>query len=293
MSTPGIARFPSPAMSATVPPESADADRIAGDLKIPPCPGVLAEFSAEARKDEPDTRRLVQLIGSDAGLAGAVLQTVNSPFYGLAQKATDLRQALSILGLRGTTGLISALLLKNAFPAATGSLMQRYWDDSTRIAEVAVAVAMRSRRVGREEAHTYALFRNCGLAVMIARFPDYGDVFARHDSTPGADLALVEEARYRYNHARVGFALARGWLLPDTVARSILLHHEIGRVADGTRETAGASAPLIALGLLAEQIVALRTGRPVTAEWTAHEAFALDALRIEADDVIDLAREPA
>lgn len=273
------------------PPDSPDAaQRLAGELKIPPCPAILADFSAEARRDDPDTHRLVRLIASDAGLAAAILQTVNSPFYGRAGKATDIHKALAILGLRGATGLISGLLLRQAFPAAAGALMQRYWDDSMRTAEAAVAVAALSRRVSREEAHTYALFRDCGLAVMIARFPDYGDIMDRHGATAGPELALVEEARYRYHHARVGHALARGWLLPDVVARSILLHHEVARVADGTGETAGASAALVALGLLAEQVVRLRAGQPVTAEWSTHEAFALDTLAIGADDVIGLVR---
>jgi HD-like signal output (HDOD) protein len=275
-----------------LPAEPADdvAERLAGELKIPPCPGILADFSAEARKDEPDTRRLVQLIATDAGLSAAILQTVNSPFYGMATKATDVRQALAILGLRGATGLISGLLLRQAFPSAAGGLMQRYWDDSTRIAQAAVAVAGISRRVSREEAHTYALFRNCGLAVMIARFADYGDVMDRHDDAPGPELALFEEARYRYNHARVGHALARGWMLPDVVARSILMHHEIARVADRAAEAAGASPVLVALGLLAEQVVRLRAGLTVTAEWSRHEAFALDILSIEPDDVVALVR---
>ena len=272
-------------------PESPDsADRLAGELKIPPCPGILADFSTETRKDEPDTRRLVQLIATDAGLSAAILQTVNSPFYGLASKATDVRQALSILGLRGATGLISGLMLRQAFPAAAGALMQRYWDESMRVAEAAVAVAALSRRVSREEAHTYALFRNCGLAVMIARFPDYGDVMDRHDAAPGPELALVEEARYRYHHARVGHALARGWMLPDVVARSILLHHEVARVATRAAEATGASPALVALGLLAEQVVRLRAGQAVSGEWSAHEAFALEALAIEADDVVALVR---
>ena len=44
----------------------AQADQIARDLKIPPCPAILADYAAEAKKDDPDTRKLAGLIGRDA-----------------------------------------------------------------------------------------------------------------------------------------------------------------------------------------------------------------------------------
>ncbi len=265
---------------------SLDADEIARELKIPPCPAILAQFTAEAKKDDPDPQLLAALIGKDAGLAGAIIKAVNSPVYGLARKAADIPQALAILGLRAAANLITALLLRQAFPASSGALMQRFWDESTRIAETAGTVARHVRGVGREEALTYGLFRNCGIAVMIAKFPYYGGIADAHSRTPGPDLAIAEEAKYRFNHARVGYALARGWNLPDALCRSIQHHHDFARVASGTRDTQGASAALIAAGLLAEQVAALRAGGSVTPEWETHEAAVLKILAIDADAIV-------
>ena len=204
----------------------------------------------------------------------------------LSAKTADIPQALAILGLRAATNLITALLLRQAFPASSGALMQRFWDDSTRIAETAGTVARHVRSVSREEALTYGLFRNCGIAVMIAKFPDYGSIVDAHSSSPGPDLAIAEEAKYRFNHARVGYALARGWNLPDALCRSIQHHHDFARVASGTRDTQGASPALIAAGLLAEQVAALRAGGSVTPEWETHEAAVLRILAIDADAIV-------
>lgn len=263
------------------------------DLKIPPCPEVLASFSAEAQKDDPDMRVLATLIGKDAGLAAAILKAVNSPLFGLTRKAADIPQALAILGLRACTNLITGLLLRQAFPVGAGPLMARYWDESMRTAEAAIAVATRVRGVSRDQAHTYTLFRNCGMAVMITRFPDYASMFEAHANTPGPELALTEEARYRFDHARVGYALARGWQLPEALCRTILLHHEVAQVASGTRAAAAADPTLLAVGLLAEQVVRLRAGQAVTGEWSAHEGFALQTLGIEPDAIVDLVTAPA
>lgn len=43
---------------------------------------------------------------------------------------------------------------------------------------------------------------------------------------------------------------------------------------------------LLAVGLLAEQVAALKAGGGISAEWLAHEAFVLAKLRISADDVV-------
>ncbi len=95
-----------------------------------------------------------------------------------------------------------------------------------------------------------------------------------HANTPAPELALTEEARYRFDQTRVGYALARGWQLPETLCRTILPHHEIGQVTSRTRAAAAANPALLAVGLLAEQVVRLRAGQPVTGDWSAHEGFA-------------------
>jgi len=263
-------------------------DRLARDLKIPPCPAVLERLVREARKDDPDPRTLAGLINQDAGLAAAVLRAVNSPVYGLSRKAQDVQQALAIMGVNATMNLINGLMLRQAFPAASGTLMQRFWDQSSGVALAAVAVARRIPGCSREEAHTYALFRNCGIAVMISRFPDYGPFLAGHATTPGPALLAAEGAKYGLHHARIGYALARTWGLPETLAYSILFHHHIdlmpGRLGEGQR----ASPTLVAAALLAEQVANLEAGGNLTSEWLTHEQFVLASLQISAEDVADI-----
>jgi HD-like signal output (HDOD) protein len=270
---------------------SIDDSRLVPDLKIPPCPAVLADFAAEAGRDEPDVRRLVSLIGRDAGLAAAIIKAVNSPLYGLRTKATDVAQALSLMGLQAATRLLTGLILRQAFPASSGALMQRYWDDSTRVADTAAWIARRLKSVRRDEVHTFALFRNCGQAVMIARFEDYGPIVEAHAVAPGPALLAEEDARYRFNHARVGYALARGWLLPEPLCRAILCHHQVAQVASRTGDAAMASQPLVAIGLLAEQVASLRSGGSITGEWSAHESFVLETLGLSPEDVVAMIQE--
>ena len=148
------------------------AERIARELTIPPCPAILVRFAAEMKKEDPDLRLLATLIGNDVALSAAIINTVNSPFYGGRRKASNVQQALYVLGLQRSAHLIARLLLRNAFPAGSGAMMQHFWDESTRMATTADDLAPHIAGIDGDIAHTYALFRDCGKAVMIAKFTD-------------------------------------------------------------------------------------------------------------------------
>lgn len=265
-----------------------EAARFAEEVGIPPCPAILARFSAEMNSDDPDLRRITALIADDVGLSAAMLSIVNSSFYGLERKATSVHQALSVLGLRAGANIVTGLMLKIAFPAGSSRLMQRFWDESSRNAAAAAGIAARLEGVDPSEAHTYMLFRDCGIPVMLRRFPLYGDVVEANREKPGKKLVAVEENRFRVNHARVGFALARGWLLPDRMCKSILYHHQPESATAFARDIEPANPRLVAFGMLAEQVVALRAGDGLCPDWQENEAFVLATLGIDPDGVVEL-----
>jgi HD-like signal output (HDOD) protein len=269
-----------------------DLDRIAREVGIPPCPAILGRFSAEMQQPEPDMRRLAELIGADIALSAALLKLVNSPFYGLRTKATNVHQALSIIGLRAGANLVTGLILRQAFPSGGNALMQRFWDKSSGIAAAALVAARKISGIDLDEAHTYALFRDCGMPVMISKFNDYATIIDRLEHVPGAQVTALEQTAYQYSHARVGYALARGWLLPEPFCRAILYHHDFDKVATGRREVEPANRKLIAFGLLMEQLATLRSGGGVCPDWESGEQFVLETLKITPDDIIALAQEP-
>lgn len=268
-----------------------EAARIATELDIPPCPVILARFNEEFHAPQPDLRRLAALIGSDIGLSATVLKTVNSPFYGLAKKASSIEQALSILGLRAGANLVSGLLLRSAFPASSSAMMELFWENSMRIAGLAAAIAMRLKDMNEDEAHTYVLFRDCGMLVMLRKFPQYADMMEHGAHIPGAQFTRLEDTRFKFNHARVACALARSWSLSEPLCGAIFHHHEFDLMAKNAPGAEPANPKLVAFGLLAEQIAALHTNQGLCPDWIGAERFVLDTLGIRADDIVELTED--
>ena len=110
---------------------------------------------------------------------------------------------------------------------------------------------------------------------------------------PGKHLVLVEDNRFKFNHAHVGFALARSWLLPDSMCKAILYHHQPEVATGFSRDLEPANCRLVAFGMLAEQIIALRAGGEICPDWRENEDFVLATLEIHPDQVVALARDSA
>ncbi len=268
-----------------------EAALIAKQLDIPPCPAILARFSEEFHAPQPDLRRLAALIATDIGLSATVIKTVNSPFYGLAKKATGIDQAISILGLRGSANLVSGLMLRRVFPAGSGGALERFWDSSMRVAGLAAAIATRFKDVNRDEAHTYVLFRDCGMLVMLRKFPQYADFMEQGAGLPGAQFTRVEDTQFKFNHARVACALARSWSLSEPLCEAIFHHHEFALMEKNTAGAGSANRKLVAFGLLAEQIAALHNNQGLCPDWAGAERFVLAVLGIGAEDVVELTED--
>ena len=273
-------------------PRTEELDRIAREIGIPPCPDVLIRFSAEMHQEEPDIHKLANLIGTDIALSASLLKLVNSPFYGLKTKATNIHQALSIIGLRAGANLITGLILREAFPSDGSRLMRQFWEKSAAVTTVAMSLASKITGIDPDEAHAYALFRDCGIPVMIKKFPDYGEIMSNLEEKPGARVTAHEQSKYHYSHARVGYALASGWLLPEPFCRAILHHHDFEKVITKRREVEPVNYKLIAFGLLMEQIAALRSTGNLCPDWESGEQLVLDTFEIAPDEIIALALEP-
>ena len=101
---------------------------------IPPCPGILVELSAEARKDELDYRKIENLICADVGLSTSLIKTINSPFYGLRNKVHSVMQAIHVLGLPALSQMVMGMVLRNTLKGISRVDMGRFWDASAKVA---------------------------------------------------------------------------------------------------------------------------------------------------------------
>ena len=276
-------------MTSSVELLDAEAEEAIKAVGIPPCPAVLTQVIREIRNDEPDFGRIGKLIGDDVALAAAMLKTVNSPFYGLSTPATSVRKALTVLGLETASRLVTRLLLSQAFLVSANPVMERFWESSSRIAELSARIARSLKAADADMAHTFGLFRDCGMAVLLRRFKDYAGIIDGTAIGATQRLTQVENDRYRTNHAHVGALLARSWLLPKPLCLAVLHHHDLDALTGTHAGVDRESIQLIAVAALAEKVYVMVAGEVPSREMELAAPLAALRLGVDHDRLLEFA----
>lgn len=245
-------------------------ERTLKDIGIPPRPEIIDRIAAEMRKDDPNYRHLGQLISADVSLSASLIKTANSPFFGFPSRAHSINEALMMLGLDVVSRAIAGISLRKAFPADVR--LERFWHASAQIAALSgwLTQIIGKGRLRADDAYTFALFRDCGIPVMLRRFPTYDKILARANADAEQTFTQVEQQglqEFPADHAMVGCLLAQNWWLPEEICLAIRHHHEPSALAAINSGLPATSRSLIAMGQTAEHILQELTGGSRTCEW--------------------------
>ena len=258
------------------------------DIGIPPRPAILDRISNEMLKEEPDFKRLAKIIGADVSLAASLIKTANSPFFGCRIRVRSINEALMVLGLDVSSRAIAGIILRKVFPHSLH--LERFWDASARIARLSgwLTQQIGNNKLRPDDAYTYGLFRDCGIPVLLMRFPDYDKILDRANGEESLSFTAVEDSKLPTNHAKVGCLLAQSWWLPEETCLAIRHHHDAAII-----ETPAITPPLtaryrIAMAQFAEHLVQRHSGLSHTCEWPKLGAACLHLLDIAENDVDDI-----
>lgn len=269
----------------------ADLNAILRGLNIPPCPAILTDLGAELRKDNSNQNRVVTLIRSDVALSAAVVKIANSASSGAARKVSSISEAIALLGSRQLLNFVVGELLRRILSTPKNQNLERFWDRAAHNANVCALLTERLPGTRRETAYCFGLFHDCGIPLMMQRFPDYKDTL-RLANQSEQSFTATEEARHGTDHATIGYLLTRSWGLADTLSEAIRSHHEY-EVLDMTsdRGLSDEACTLIALNLISEQIVGTFLRSPEEHEWQRGAALVAAFFGLSPTDLDDLVED--
>lgn len=262
-----------------------EAEKAVSSVTIPPRPTIVIALMDERAKPEPDFRKIAHIISTDVGISAAIIKTINSPFYGLKRKITSIEQAVSLLGLNNIDALVTSLALRNSTKAAG---LDRFWDEAARTALVAAYLAQQLGSVSREDAHLYGLFRDCGIPILMQRFPDYKETLKLANTSTERAFTEMEDERHGTNHAVVGGLLANNWQLPPHLRDAIRSHHDLSVFNSGLSNEV---LNLIAIAHMAEHIESGTARLSGDAEWGKLGAASLAHLMLGEQELAEFTRD--
>jgi HD-like signal output (HDOD) protein len=252
------------------------------DIAIPPCPELLLALRQEVGLADPDPAEIARIAASDVAMAASLLRTVNSPLYARARPADTVAQAVAMLGVGPTVGILTSFLTRNAI-RSNSPLLAHFWESSTRRALAMGFIARQLYGVDADVAHTCGLFCHVGIPIMMMGVKGYAGTLAEALARQDRSFTETENAAHQTDHAVVGAIVAKTWRLPAITVAAVRLHHDFTVLTDASFPAEVRT--LVAMGLVSESLVARHEGVQVHREWEQHGAACLACLHVAEEEV--------
>lgn len=182
---------------------------------------IAAHILAEAVKADASLHELAALAQHDPSLTLRLLALVNSAAFGLPMKVSDVRQAATLVGLRGVRNLALSLVVTDmAPPSSDGEVLLA---NSLRRAVAAQLIASATGERTVDEFFTAGLLLEVGL---IARARDSLPAVAEAALLPAMTRVVMERAGGAVDHPTRGSQIAREFKLPRALIDAVARHHD-------------------------------------------------------------------
>lgn len=217
-------------------------------VKIPPQPRVLVELQKLLLADDYEMRSVAKVINQDPGIVALLFRLARSPAFSRGRKIESIEQILMVVGVKQVFNLVQAAALSAAIGDKTRRAFEVFWTRAHEIAQMAAIIAedrVSVCNVFPDQAYLAGIFHECGVPVLMLRFPKYCEALRLENATCWPNLS-EEDSKFQVDHCSVGYLVARHWGLPDFVCDAIRFHHELPE-----ERSVGAAVTLVAIVQLA------------------------------------------
>lgn len=199
---------------------------------LPTIPEVYLELVSEMTNPGSSAETAGRIVAQDLGMSTRILQLVNSSFFGLPIRVSDVPHAVALLGLGVIRGLVLSTSVFGQFKGHElgGFSLRQLSAHSTRVAmrcrELAEAESLALTTDEASDFFLAGLLHDVGRIVLAQSRPgDYADLCRTVAAKP-ADAIAYETELFGVSHAEVGGYLLQLWGLPSPLVEAVTLHHD-------------------------------------------------------------------
>ena len=203
---------------------------LTGSAAIPTFPRALMELFEEIQSRSGSVAEVARIVASDVGLTAQMLRLVNSSYFSLPSRVSDVLQAVHLLGFE--------LVRSVAVVSGVFGLLQTAgvdMDPIQDIEELSLATGTIARRIAQHEGmdkgnvdqvQCAGMLAHIGSLFLFANRPREMVTLQRELGRTGEDIISAERRHFGASHAELGGALLRLWGFSDQVVEAVLYHHQ-------------------------------------------------------------------
>ena len=171
---------------------------------------------------------------ADISLSARVMKKVNSSAAGLSTKASNLQQAIALLGMKQVRNLAIASNVCDLFQG--GEEINKYsrsglWKHMVAVGIGARIYSTRNDLADPEDAFLAGLLHDLGIVILDQKLHKRFTIMLGEMKTDQPQVKWEKEY-FGYDHTEIGFKVAQRWGLPEPIAEVIRDHHR-GRMYGG------------------------------------------------------------
>ncbi len=198
---------------------------------LPSLPRVFSELKIALAQPNISIQRISQIVEQDVALSAKLLQLVNSAFFGLARDVTDVKTAVSCLGISVLHDLVLTLEVFRSFTAnefVSVEYLEEFHHHAQLSARIAAGIVQKTQV--SPAVVLAALLHDVGKLVIVERTPAHFARALEQARQENRPLYEIEERLIHISHAEVGAYLLSLWGLPYSVVEAVAHHHHPRRI---------------------------------------------------------------
>jgi HD-like signal output (HDOD) protein len=189
---------------------------------LPSSPATWTRLRTLLADPDVEIRALADVISRDVGTTARVLRLVNSAFLGLRRQITDVREAITVLGLRTISSVVLSAEVMTAFDnlrAVPGLDVDAL--SAHGLASGVVARSIRTDPRQADDGFVAGLLQDVGQLALATAAPDAFRHCLAEAAWHSRPLHEVEREVLGCDHAQAGAALLVLWQMPDSVVAAV------------------------------------------------------------------------
>ncbi|MEO2049992.1 MAG: HDOD domain-containing protein [Pirellulales bacterium] len=213
---------------------SIDLDTFLSGVPLPALPTSAIRLLELSRNLENGPSEYAKPIEADESLTSQVLRFVNSSYFGFAQKISNVKQAITLVG----TATIKNFVLWTAIFSATPDPKCGPFDlrslqhDSLRRGLFARVLAKWISASNPEEAFTVGLLQDMAIPLIAKELPVEYAQFLEQREGGSVRLSNLERQAFGWTHADAASRLFQIWNLPEHFADLVQCHIGVKQTSD-------------------------------------------------------------
>lgn len=208
------------------------------EIRFPPLSRTVSEVTRllSETTDAPDTPRLVEIVNSDPVIGAFVLRRINSAYYGMRTRVSDIQKACFLLGFEEVCDIVltaGMMKLGDIFDSASQiKIFERILEMSLGTAGYNKKLAQHLDLSRRGFAFTTGLIHAVGRLVLLYNRPGDYEALWHASESGGSPTVTSEQIVFGMDHAELGARTAENWQLPEDAATVIRNYLTPGHVDD-------------------------------------------------------------